>query len=727
MKFIPLSEEQQTEGAKPLRFVPLPEAQQPEGAKPLRFVPLAEQTPPAPAASTASSILGGTPVAGSVTPVPPPTRPGANFEPAAGVMPDELDMGDVLTGVRQKGGFTPWDEFKKGVKSGLVGLKSMPNTFGMAGISDVLVATQKRIDILDKIDSGQIKSPREARLLSENDPSVGAYFASDPAMRARIRQGVANDLVRNKQFLSASMDAFQRYKKEAEQFEGKTEKLTDVRSPTAFGNWLAKSMGEAGVQLAPLMAAAIVTKQPGVFALGTGMEVAGGVQNRMEFLSKELKKLPPEERVNRVAQYLNETNDTTVAAGVMSGSLDVLLGPAARAAKLTAKNFLEFSTRRGAMKAAAKQLPKDVGQEFVTGAGQEAIQIGSEKVLGEQKDVATVKNLKRVIDAAAKEAAGAPIGTGINVARAGIRTPVLAGMTPPGEAPRVEPTAGGESTTTTAPAAPVTPAAPADTRIEPTLEPTAPTLEAQEKELFDATFNQLVERGIPEDSAARIASRRVREARKQRIRDLIVKPSQDEIDNRAKELIDGGMDPALAIDEAAKQITAEREADALAESELRGAGDVESNVPPTAREGVEVAGQSVEGTPTGGAGVSEPTTVVPAGQTPATDVGGEGTQPGAVEKKTAPKGFATTPHTVDANGEIAAYVDTRVGWRFTPRAVGQRVTFTDSGKERTGIIAAVEETQRPNGGWMEVLRVIDDDPNSKQKRKDRNSPQPLNP
>ena len=234
MKFIPLSEEQQTEGAKPLRFVPLPEAQQPERAKPLRFVPLAEQAPPAPVASTVAA-----PVASTVAAPPTQVAPA----PAPARAPATTPVAVAQKAEAQASSFTPWDEFKKGVKGGLVGLKSMPNTFGMAGISDVLVATQKRIDILDKIDSGQVKSPREARLLSENDPSVGAYFASDPAMRARIRQGVTNDLVRNKQFLSASMDAFQRYKKEAEQFEGKTEKLTDVRSPTAFGNWLAKSWG----------------------------------------------------------------------------------------------------------------------------------------------------------------------------------------------------------------------------------------------------------------------------------------------------------------------------------------------------------------------------------------------------------------------------------------------------------------------------------------------------
>jgi hypothetical protein len=111
---------------------------------------------------------------------------------------------------------------------------------------------------------------------------------------------------------------------------------------------------------------------------------------------------------------------------------------------------------------------------------------------------------------------------------------------------------------------------------------------------------------------------------------LIVKPSQDEIDNRAKELIDAGMDPALAIDEAAKQITAEREADALAESELGGARNVEPNVPPAVGESVEVAGQPAAGTPAEGTAVAQPDTVVSTGQPAATDTRGEGVQPGAV-------------------------------------------------------------------------------------------------
>jgi hypothetical protein len=68
----------------------------------------------------------------------------------------------------------------------------------------------------------------------------------------------------------------------------------------------------------------------------------------------------------------------------------------------------------------------------------------------------------------------------------------------------------------------------------------------------------------------------------------------------------------------------------------------------------------------------------------------------------------------DANGDIASYKATeQEPWRFTQRAVGQVVTFTDSGKTHTGTITEVRESDAPRGP-REFLIVTDSDPTSGQ-------------
>jgi len=636
----------------------------------------------APAATPAASVAPA-PAASSI--LTPPTAQG-KVESAADVLPDEEEADFSRIFPRQKQPFRPGEELVKGVKAGAASLKGMPSAFKLAGGSEALVDAKNRLDLLDKIDAGQIPSVRALREQPGFDPRVGSYFASSPEVRAKLRANISNELLKNKDFVKTALAAVQQYQKEAQQYRGRTEDLTDIRSATDFGNWLSKSMGEGAVQLAPLMLAAVVTKAPGVLALGTGMEFAGGVQNRMEFLAKEIKGLPEDQKLARVSQYLADTNDTTIAAAILSGSLDAVLGPAANAAKITAKNFAEFATRKGAAKAAAKRLPKEVGEEFLTGGAQEAVNVGAETRLGEEQNPLSLKTVKRIINAAAKEAAGAPAGTAVNVARAAAFTPPLKGVEPPvppaQEEARIEPTMGETPT-----------GAPAGTAAAPTTSPDA---------RIEALTQEGLAVGLPEEDARARATDIVaaEEAKKQ-------KALEPRIAELTQEYVDAGISPEEATAKATAQAQEEAAADEAAASEQARVGTANEPIAGATGEGVGVAGQPPTGGPAAGVGVSEPETVVPTGQAPAADVGGVGTQPGAV----APKGFENTPHTVDANGEIAAY-DAGQGWRFTQRAVGQRVTFTDSGQKRTGIITEVNEAQRPNGQWAETLKVTDDDPNS---------------
>ena len=238
----------------------------------------------------------------------------------------------------------------------------------------------------------------------------------------RLRQSILADTTKNSEFVGASLNVIKQYQKEMEQYKGRTEDLTDVDSAAAFGNWLSKSMGEGAVYLAPLMLTAAVTKSPGLLAASTGMGFSEATTNRLEFLDKELRQLPPEQRAKRVAEYLGQTNDANVAAAIASGMMDVALGPTAAAARMSAKEFMQMN-RKTAAKKALKELPKEVGEEFITGGAQEATQIGAGVALGEEKNFLTKENAKKIFNSAAKEAAGAPAGTALNVGRAALFTP----------------------------------------------------------------------------------------------------------------------------------------------------------------------------------------------------------------------------------------------------------------------------------------------------------------
>ena len=142
-------------------------------------------------------------------------------------------------------------------------------------------------------------------------------------------------------------------------------------------------------------------------------------------------------------------------------------------------------------------------------------------------------------------------------------------------------------------------------------------------------------------------------------------------------------------------------------------------------EGVGVAGVSDTGVPPGGPSGAEPSGVVPtsedAGQPPA----GEATEPTTLEEPVTPKEEAKTetPFTffkslLGADGNVTSYKPTKdEPWRFTKQAVGQIVTFKDSGtgKTHTGTITEIEQLRLPGArGTTELLKITDNDPASAQ-------------
>jgi hypothetical protein len=321
--------------------------------------------------------------------------------------------------------FAPGEEFGKGALGAVnVGL---PSLWEQAKVStDAAVATtiQDRLNLFDKIDSGEITSPIDPQLRGmEIAPGQGrAYLDAPPENRQGMRSRLQRELGKRKDFIDASIKTLQAYQQESLKYKGRTEDFTDVRTVTDFSNWLAKQGGAGLVQLAPIMIAAVATGGAGVFAMSAAMGVSEATSNRLQAIEKKLAQLPENQRAQEVINYLQSSRDVNLAVGIFSGALDVVLGPAARMAKLFAGKMAKDVTRMEALKAGLKEVPKQVGEEAVTGGAQEAAQIAGEVQLKEQEKFLTDANIKRLINSSAAEAAGALGVSGPTVASRVART-----------------------------------------------------------------------------------------------------------------------------------------------------------------------------------------------------------------------------------------------------------------------------------------------------------------
>jgi hypothetical protein len=389
-------------------FTPVEEAEAAPPAKFTSFTPLEEAAPAL--APTPAQQLTPQQMERYVKPAQPTSvaqRPAAqSFLPPPAPKP-EPDRS-----------FSPIEEGSKAVASAAtIGIPSSIEQFKLAGSAEVLGNTIQRLQLLDQIDKGQIKSPNDL----PRDPQARMYFASNPEVRGRLRESITKDLTNNKEFVNASLSLLSQYQRENQKYKPRQEKLLEVESAADFGNWLASSMGSGAVYAIPSIIAAITTKQPGLLTLGTGMGYSEAVSNRLEAMATELKSLPPEERAARVAQRLQETDDVNLAIAISSGALDLVLGPAAKVAKEGVKGFIKAAGRAGAVKEVAKEFPKQFGQEFVAGAGQEGAQAAGKVQTGERKKFATVETAKEMFESGAKEGVGSIAPTAglgaINIAR----------------------------------------------------------------------------------------------------------------------------------------------------------------------------------------------------------------------------------------------------------------------------------------------------------------------
>jgi hypothetical protein len=525
---------------------------------------------------------------------PTPATPVAQKPAAQSFLPPS-DLGARLAAQEAKRAeFSPLEEGSKAIASAAtIGIPSSVEQFKLAGSAEVLGNTIQRLELLDKIDKGQIKSPNEL----PRDPQARAYFASGPDVRSRLRESITKDLTNNKEFVNASLSLLSQYQRENQKYKPRQEKLLEAESAADFGNWLASSMGSGAVYAIPSIIAAITTKQPGLLAFGTSMGYSEAVSNRLEAMAAELKSLPPEERAARVAQRLQETDDVNLAIAISSGALDLVLGPAAKVAKEGVKGFIKAAGRAGAIKEVAKEFPKQFGQEFVAGAGQEGAQAAGKVQTGERKKFATVETAKEMFESGAKEGVGSIAPTAglgaINIAR----------------------TPGAEKTTVEE-----------ATKIEPILEPET----EQEQPAPPVDKRQILKDAL--------AKRRKPAAEEQSAPATVVSeaaPTQvtpEQIKEAAAQLERRGIDPADALRIATARLGGTPEVTETNAPIEEGAEDATKPISEAGGESTALSAQSADDVPpTAGVGEAKRDGMVSAGTDVTESTEGKGTEPVAVE------------------------------------------------------------------------------------------------
>lgn len=378
-------------------------------------------------------------------------------------------------------------EFPKALVRGAYDLKGMYAGLQQRGAALGIETPQAAIDVFNKIDAGEIKSKADisklvggdrqlptAEEMVEGDSRLGAkvrtfnlardYLNATPEERKALRAQMQGDIQQGGKDLASAIALGEQVKKEAAPYEARVKSLFDIENFSDAMSYLGSTSGQAIPQMVPMIGAAVLTrgKAAAPAAVGAGMELGAGTQNRVDFISDKIKdEADPNKRIEKIGKYIQDTSDVTVTAAIMNGALDAILGPEKDIAKAVAAQSLKDLTRKEIAKQIPKAVAKSGAQEFFTGGMQEVVQINAERKLGEQAgDAFTKDNIKRVVDSAMAEAiGGATVTTGFEAARAATAKKGISELdTPEGRALRELDTLAAEEEAALEPEAPRRPA-----------------------------------------------------------------------------------------------------------------------------------------------------------------------------------------------------------------------------------------------------------------------------
>jgi len=363
----------------------------------------------------------------SVTATPAPVAPAPTPEPVAVVEKPKQSM--FMAVPDNPNQYIP--QSVKGIMSGGAGLGAMWEGVNIGVDASALNIAAKQLSNFDQIDAGTLKSSKQflGKPSSQTFIDNAQYMNGDEATRAALREKYAADIGQRKDVIQASLATLEQYKEFAKQNKGKVEDFTSIKGVQDFTDWLKFNMGSAGVQLAPIILAAVTTGGVGAGLVGMGMSAGEQFGNRIEFVlnQKDVKALSPEQQAERVEKYVQDTMGVSMSVAAANGALDAVTGPVgailrAKFAKEAAKTAGKEIAGEVALKQAVKEIPRSVIEESVTGLTQEAFSILGEKYLGEQNlDFFDPKNRNRLINAMASEGVGGLLGGGFNVGAAAKR------------------------------------------------------------------------------------------------------------------------------------------------------------------------------------------------------------------------------------------------------------------------------------------------------------------
>jgi len=320
--------------------------------------------------------------------------------------------------------FAPIEEAKKGFTGSVKQMvEGLPLQLGLQRDVSSIDFNKTALGTYEAIDRGEVTTPAEARQKGYNLQSASTYLRATPEARAQMKQNRFEDTSSRAETIRFGIEKYKQFQKENEQYRGRTPEALDIRGITDFSNWLAYNVGAGGPQIAAVMLGGTVGNLPGALGVGTTLAYGETLGNRLEYIMERTKGLPPKEQADKIADYIRSSGDVNMAVAVGSGALD-MFGPVGtllrkQFAKEAGKAAIKYETKREAATAALKKTPRELAEEGLTGGAQEATQIAGEFALGEQVgEVLSNKNLKRVFNAAASEAAGSLTGSGVNVSTA---------------------------------------------------------------------------------------------------------------------------------------------------------------------------------------------------------------------------------------------------------------------------------------------------------------------
>lgn len=299
------------------------------------------------------------------------------------------------------------------------GLADIPDAIDLQFDTFRVNQLPKKLDIYKAIDEGA--DPRELYREANKEAKVFGpvelgdfvtYQEADAEKRARLKGNVETTVTESRADILETLPELERRQQEtAQKYGPRVEGITDIRSLGDFRDWLTYSIGSGVVQLAPVMASAMIAGPVGAVTAGTALAGSETVNNRLDFIRGITKELSPEDQAQAISDYLNATKDTSTITALVSGALD-MAGPVGG----ILKRKLAKEVGQELTESIPKQFAKEMGEEGLTGGAQEITQIAGQRSLGEQEgDVFSTENIKRVIDAAAAEAAGSIGGTSFNV------------------------------------------------------------------------------------------------------------------------------------------------------------------------------------------------------------------------------------------------------------------------------------------------------------------------